>query len=113
MAGTAANAASTDSSRVNLAAEQLHYEDGPAVRTERTAGFFFERREQQAVLAGHLRAHRTGHDVEVRIGVQPLDEVLDRRHVVCIEGIEADFNCRAHLCVLVAVRGAVTSATAR
>src|SRR6185369_5850812 len=77
-------------------AEHFHYEHFPSTLTEGDRGLFPEDLEHARMLAGDLRAHRIRRDLQLRIGVQAIDERLDRRDVVGIERIQADLNCGTH-----------------
>src|SRR5512138_219599 len=79
------------------APKNLHHEDFPSKLAERLRRFFREYLEHPMMLARDLRAHRVRRHFELRIGIQAVDERLDRRDVIRIERIEADLNCSMHV----------------
>src|SRR5688572_9610898 len=64
------------------AAEHFHHEHLAALLAEAGLGLFRQNFEQARMLAPHLSAHGVGGDLQLRIAVQPVDEILDRRNVV-------------------------------
>src|SRR4026208_843667 len=58
-------------------AEPLHPEHLAAALAEGDGGLLRQDLEQPRVLAGNLRAHRVGRDLQLRIGVEAIDERLD------------------------------------
>src|SRR5580704_18508815 len=80
--------------------EHLYHEYGllPLSSQAIEAGAQFARQGRHHFLeaAEHLRAHAVGHDAQLRVAVQPPEELADHRRVLCAQRVEADLDADVH-----------------
>src|SRR5690606_15066752 len=79
-----------------IGTDELGHEDRLAAGNEAGAHFSAQHLEDAVVVAEHLRTEVVGGDLQSRVAVEPVDEILDAGNELLVERIKADLDGDVH-----------------